>query len=41
MLSQIESSLDGLSRSERKVAAYVLADASGFFQCRLHVWRGG
>ena len=29
MLSQIESSLDGLSRSERKVAAYVLADASG------------
>ena len=29
MLSQIESSLDGLSRSERKVAAYVLADATG------------
>lgn len=29
MLFQIESSLDGLSRSERKVAAYVLADASG------------
>ncbi len=29
MLLQIESSLDGLSRSERKVAAYVLADASG------------
>ena len=29
MLSQIESSLDGLSRSERKVAAYILADASG------------
>ena len=29
MLSQIESSLDGLSRSERKVAAYVLADAPG------------
>ncbi len=29
MLSQIESSVDGLSRSERKVAAYVLADASG------------
>lgn len=28
MLFQIESSLDGLSRSERKVAAYVLADAS-------------
>ena len=29
MLLQIESSLDGLSRSERKVAAYVLANASG------------
>ena len=29
MLSQIESSLDGLSRSERKVAIYVLADAPG------------
>ena len=28
MLSRIESSLEGLSRSERKVAAYVLADAS-------------
>lgn len=28
MLFQIESSLEGLSRSERKVAAYVLADAS-------------
>ena len=27
MLSQIESSLEQLSRSERKVAAYVLADA--------------
>ena len=29
MLSQIESSLDRLSRSERKVAAFVLGDASG------------
>lgn len=29
MLAQIESSLDRLSRSERKVAAFVLGDASG------------